>query len=130
MAREDKHSIIKYASFEVKEEAKCGPYCCSFVRHWAVEVYNLGCLWGLEYEGKQPILDPEETRMVDQTDVHGSAIEMVMQARFDWDAIDQEQESFEWDLTVFMWFRAEGSVWDRKRTLTILRIAEITPLSL
>ena len=62
--------------------------------------------------------------MVDQNDVHGSAIEMVeviallsnletkilidMQARFDWDAIDQEQESLQGNMRVFMWFRAEG----------------------
>ena len=77
--------------------------------------------------------------------MHGSAIEMVeviallsnletkilidMQARFDWDAIDQEQESLQGNMRVFIWFRAEG-VWDRKRTLTILRVAEITPFSL
>ena len=52
--------------------------------------------------------------------MHGSAIEIDMQARNDSDAIDQEQESFEWDLRVFMWFRAEGSACNRKRTLTIL----------
>ena len=30
-----------------------------------------GVLLGLEYGGRQPILDPDETRMVDQNDVHG-----------------------------------------------------------
>ena len=34
-------------------------------------------LTGLEYGGRQPIFDPDETGMVDQNDVHGSAIEMV-----------------------------------------------------
>ena len=32
---------------------------------------------GLEYGGRQPILDPDETRMVDPNYVHGSAIEMI-----------------------------------------------------
>ena len=94
---------------------------------------------GLEYGARQPILDPDETRIkglvVDQNDVHGSAMEMVeviallsnleakclidMQARFDWDAIDQEQKNVEGKMVVFVW--AEVGAWDRKRTLTIFR---------
>ena len=42
-----------------------------------------------------------------------------LQARFGWDATDQEQDRFEGKMMVFVWFRVEDSTWDRRRTLTI-----------
>ena len=44
-----------------------------------------------------------------------------LQARFDWDAIDQEQGRLEGKMMVLMWFGVEVSAWDRRRTLTILQ---------
>ena len=42
-----------------------------------------------------------------------------LQARFGWDATDQEQDRFEGKMMVFMWSRVEVSAWDRRRTLTM-----------
>ena len=42
-----------------------------------------------------------------------------LQALFDWDAIGQEKVNLKGKMIVFIWFRAEVSAWDRKRTLTV-----------
>ena len=66
------------------------PYCCSFVRHWAAGGIQSGVLMVWSMGADSRFSTPTKQEWWIQNDVHGSAIEMVMQARFDWDAIDQE----------------------------------------
>ena len=43
-----------------------------------------------------------------------------VQGRYDWDAIDHKQGNYDLQVMVFLWSKADVSVWDRKRSHTLL----------
>ena len=44
-----------------------------------------------------------------------------LQVRLGWDATDQEHDTFERKIMVFVWCRVQVSAWDRRRTLATLQ---------